>query len=175
MIQAPDYAEALLAWRIWRVARAGDGFALTSIIQRTAWPAGRSLTAECLRCPSLLARLRRRPRHEAPETRCECGIYGASLEQVSPYLAETPRTGVGRVLGLVSLWGTVVECERGYRASCAYPARIYVPVDASNDPDFDALTIAAGLERYGVPTELVEADCRRALRQLAAHRAAPAA
>ena len=32
-----------------------------------------------------------------------------------------------RVLGRVSLWGDVVECAWGWRASFAYPAQIYVP------------------------------------------------
>jgi hypothetical protein len=168
MSLAPDYAEPLLAWRTWRVARREGALALQSVVMRSVWAAGRPMNAECLHGPSLLARLRRRPHHQAPETRCECGIYGASLTQAVPYLAETPCSGVGRVLGLVALWGVVIECERGYRASCAYPSRIYVPSDASHDPTLDAAALAEALETYGVPVELVPADCRHAATALGA-------
>ncbi len=33
-----------------------------------------------------------------------------------------------RVMGKVSLWGTVIETEHGYRASHAYPLRLYIPL-----------------------------------------------
>jgi hypothetical protein len=36
---------------------------------------------------------------------------------------------LGRVAGRVRLWGTVVECERGWRASHAYPSRLLVALD----------------------------------------------
>jgi hypothetical protein len=140
---------------------------------RSVWAPGRPMIAECMHGPSLLERLGQRPRHEAPENRCECGIYGASLEQAMPYLAETPCSGVGRVLGLVALWGVVIECERGYRASCAYPSRLYVPSDASYDPTLDAAAIAERLAPSGVPVELVPADCRHTAVALGA--SAPAA
>src|SRR5204862_488512 len=48
---------------------------------------------------------------------------------------------VCRILGEVVLWGHVVETEAGWRASHAYPARLYVP-DAE---------IAAALAAYSVP------------------------
>jgi N-formylglutamate amidohydrolase len=35
-------------------------------------------------------------------------------------------------MGTVSLWGTVIEGELGYRASHAYPHRLYVPVNRAH-------------------------------------------
>ena len=54
-------------------------------------------------------------------------------------------------LGRVSLWGLVVECERGWRASHAYPERILLPVrpGAGAAEELDALT--AALSVYGMP------------------------
>jgi hypothetical protein len=162
---APDYAEALLDWRSWRIVRRGDGLALTSAVQRTVWPAQRTLTAECLRSPSLIARVRRRPHHQAPDLHCQCGIYGATLTQAGSYLGDTPGMELGRVLGLVALWGLVIECERGYRASSAYPSRLYVPADAVRE--LDAQAIASGLACYQVPVEPIAADWRHAVQALA--------
>ncbi len=72
---------------------------------------------------------------------------------------------VHRVIGTVSLWGTVVECEHGWRAEYAYPRRIYVPVTARRRlflvgglrrPAPPAEKIAVQLADYAVPVELVE-------------------
>ena len=157
---APDFAEAIQAWRAWRVVSRDGLLLLCSIVQRTLWPASEVFRAECLRSPNFLQRLGRRSPHPAPGRTCECGIYGTTVQQVGHYLSETPRTGVGKVFGLVSLWDTVVECERGYRAGCAYPARIFVPSDAGNSSSHDPHVIAVGLEHYGVPVERV-AECSR--------------
>jgi hypothetical protein len=68
-------------------------------------------------------------RHNAPRERCGCGIYAADLETLASYMNElrTVSGGLQRVVGLVSLWGVVVECEHSWRAAHAYPAAIYVP------------------------------------------------
>jgi hypothetical protein len=73
---------------------------------------------------------------------------------------------VHRVIGTVSLWGTVVEGERGWRASHAYPRRIYVPVPSRRAwlnpvgglrrPALPPAEIAYALAEYGVTVELVE-------------------
>lgn len=170
--EAPDFAEAIQAWRAWRVVRRDGRLRLCSVVQRTVWPARAALRAQCLRSPSLLQRIRRRDAHEAPRRLCECGIYGTSAEQVVDYLTQTPRTGAGRVFGLVSLWDTVIECDRGYRAGSAYPARIYVPSDASNEGEDGWAEIAFGLQHYGVPVETVSAPSREAVASVAEQAAA---
>lgn len=179
MNEAPDFIEPLEAWRAWRVVHK-DGewslhrdrdFSLGSIVQRTLWPAGEALVAECLgRRP--FGRLRRMHRHDAPETRCECGIYAASLELVGQYVAEAPCRGVARVLGRVALWGTVIECKRGFRASHAYPTRIYVPADAGDPWRIGWDEVAFGLSHYGVPIEPLAARAAEATRHLAERQAA---
>lgn len=166
MSEAPDFAEPFTAWRVWRVIRSAGVYWLGSVVQDTRWPPGAPLRAECL-VRRIFGR-RRRIGHEAPHMKCECGIYGTSLEGVSPYLADAPCRGVARVVGRVALWGTVVECDRGYRASEAYPLELYVPVDAGEPWLADWREIAFGLARYGVPIEPLDspaADAQRLLVQ----------
>jgi len=89
-------------------------------------------------------------------------VYAAALERIGQYLAEAPCRSVSRVLGRVSLWGTVVECERGFRAASAYPARISVPADAGRPWGVDWEEVALGLWDYGVPVEPLSAYSRNA-------------
>jgi hypothetical protein len=167
--RAPDFVEPLEAWRVWKVVRRDSVFSLGSVVQRTVWPAGEALVAECL-SGSRLSRLlrRRKARHDSPDVGCQCGIYAAGLETVGQYAADAPFSGVSRVLGQVALWGTVVECERGYRASYAYPTRIYVPADAGEQWRIGWDEVALGLCRYGVPVEPLAARAAEATRFLAA-------
>jgi hypothetical protein len=167
--RAPDYAEPLEAWRVWKVVRRDGVYSLGSVVQRTVWPAGAALVAECLAGGRLSGLLRRRKRrHEAPDVHCDCGIYAAGLELVGQYAADAPFSSVSRVLGEVSLWGTVVECARGYRASHAYPKRIFVPADAGEAWRVGWDEVALGLCRYGVPVEPLAARAADATRFLAA-------
>jgi hypothetical protein len=74
---------------------------------------------------------------------------------VSYYWHESAgRWSKARVFGRVALWGKVVECERGWRATRAYPSRIYVPADTRLG-SADEVEIAAQLTEYGVPVELL--------------------
>jgi hypothetical protein len=161
--RAPDFVEALEAWRVWRVVDRDSELSLGSVIYATIWPAGDPLIAECLRNASFAGSVRHTPPHDAPDTNCGCGIYGAGLDEVGHYLSE-PLTyeGVARVLGRVALWGSVVECERGFRASHAYPVALYVPSDASREPRSGAEDIARRLGRYGVPVEVLPTPSRDA-------------
>jgi hypothetical protein len=64
----------------------------------------------------------------------------------------------------------VVECERGWRAECAYPASLAVPAPLPRAPKRHILrrrrqgsfrpaaAIAAALCEYGVPVELVACE-----------------
>jgi len=170
VIAAPDYAEALDAWRVWRVVKVDGGHSLASVVQAVVWPAGEALTAECLRAAAperLLRRLVRRPCHEAPEFDCQCGIYAGALEHVEQYLKELIGDRKGpRVLGRVALWGSVVECERGFRASHAYPQRIFVPADTRDSRGTGWQEIAVGLSHYGVPVEPIASRAEEAARVL---------
>lgn len=171
MSEVPDYIEPFHGWRAWKVVRCDGHYGLASVVQRTLWPAGEALAAECLGLPRVLP-WSRRHRHDAPEARCECGIYATTLERVGQYVAEAPCRGVARVLGEVALWGTVVECERGLRASHAYPARIYVPADAGHPWRISWEEVAFDLCRYGVPVEPLASRAADAPLYLAARKAA---
>src|SRR5262249_60225892 len=98
------------------------------------------------------------PVHGAPVSRCSCGIYATSdpeLAAESLYLyseVHQPHV-VYRAVGLVSLWGSVVEGECGWRASRAYPKRLFLP--PSQRPE-DVERIRDGLADYGVPVEILD-------------------
>jgi hypothetical protein len=155
---APDYAEAFEAWRVWRVVRHDGVCALASVVKRTVWPAGEPLTAECLRALPLLDWLRRRRPHAAPEPQCECGIYAAGLDCVRGYLTDALPEARARVIGRVALWGSVVECERGFRATHAYPISLYVPLPRGGRARASVLEVARELERYEVPVQVLQVD-----------------
>lgn len=171
-MSAPDYAEPFRAWRVWKVVRRDGGYYLGSVVQRTLWPVREALTADCLRLPRMFPRLRRNARHAPPEPACDCGIYATSLDRLDQYLADAPLGASARVLGEAALWGTVIECEHGFRASHAYPARIYVPADAGGPWRISWDDVAFGLWSYGVPVEPLPARAAEATRHLRARQAA---
>jgi hypothetical protein len=168
-VEAPDYAEPLDGWRVWRVVAREGGLLLGSVVKRTQWPIGEPLVADCLRRRSPLRR--RRSAHDAPDFECECGIYATTLELVGRYLLDSfPIDAVALVLGRVALWGTVVECERGHRASHAYPLELYVPSDAAKRGKLAPIELADRLSPYSVPVEVLSAPGDEALRILSASR-----
>jgi hypothetical protein len=146
---APDYVEALDAWRLWEVEKVGAEPRLRSLYRICFWPIGVPLEA---RCEAHRFRLRRAS-HSAPAATCSCGIYGAPFELIRKKLAIDHGLPPGClfVIGTVSLWGDVVECERGWRAAFAYPSRLFVPCGSPG-----AAGQAVGLGDYGVPVELVD-------------------
>jgi hypothetical protein len=133
---------------------------LSSVVYDVAWQPGETLVAECLRQRRAARRPWRKERltHAAPEERCQCGIYAIDDPfELGSYLDSryADRDGAHRIVGRVSLWGTVVESERGWRASHAYPAHFYVPLPRERCDRAEAEAIAAGLAEYGVPIEVV--------------------
>jgi hypothetical protein len=151
---APDYVEPIVAWRLWYAVEDDDYTLLSSIIHRTLWPHRQPLVAMC-RCfrPPFWPFNRRL--HQAPAAGCKCGIYAASAATVRTYLPEQfALTGALPVIGRVSLWGVVHECERGWRASHAYPERLFVPiVDLESER---AARIIDDLRAYGVPVRAID-------------------
>ncbi len=149
---APDYAEPLCAWRLWEVEDVGGAPRLRSLYRLSFWPVGAPFEA---RCEAQRLRLSRPPRHAAPSETCSCGIYGAPFELIRRKLAidDGLPPGCLFVIGTVSLWGDVLECERGWRAALAYPGRLFVPLGF-----LGAAERAVGLRDYGVPVELLEAS-----------------
>jgi hypothetical protein len=147
---APDYMEPVQAWRLWEVEYLGAAPRLRSLYRICFWPVGSPFEA---RCEAHRLRLPRRPRHAAPTATCSCGIYAVPFELIRKRLALHDGLPRGRslVIGTVSLWGDVLECQRGWRAAFAYPSRLFLPRDATGAKDR-----AAGLLDYGVPIELLD-------------------
>jgi hypothetical protein len=148
----PDYVEPVVAWRAWYAVDDGLSTSLSSVVHRASWPDGEPLVARCCRLRNVVWPLSRR-KHEAPAAGCRCGIYGGELETVRSYLpdcfvADMQVPVVGRVL----LWGVVHEHELGWRASFAYPERLYVPVLGRRSE-----RVIRDLRRYGVPVQAVAA------------------
>jgi hypothetical protein len=165
-MRVPDAIEPVVGWRCWRVVDAPAGFRLLSACRQVPWSPGRPLRAAC------------EPRgHAEPTLDCTCGIYAAA-EPVVPaaYLpphikaTATIRTqallnyDVVMAVGLVALWGEVVECSFGWRAQFGYPARLFLPRGIRHfrrrgrvAESFDSTRVGAELgEGYGVPVEVVE-------------------
>jgi hypothetical protein len=159
--RAPDFAESVQAWRGWYVLRRERKVLLRSLYFPLLWEPGRHAEAECLhRC---VLRPWRRREHGAPQERCDCGIYATTtptaaadyLRFVQPAPVETILYAIGRV----SLWGLVVECERGWRGSYAYPAALYLPMRLlAGLSRVTKREVADGLARYGVPVKVADAS-----------------
>jgi hypothetical protein len=142
------------------VVEEAEGARLSSVVYPTVWPLRCELVAVCQRRRQLRRWLTAEEPHPAPGECCQCGIYAASdPTRLRPYLtghaADARSSGrlLGRVAGRVLLWGTVVECEHGWRGSHAYPEWIYV--HSGTDWPLDADQLNGALASYGVPVERV--------------------
>lgn len=160
---APDYAEPTVGWRLWLVVADGGYFWLESLLYESRWSPRRALDARCVphrRCFLCnQAEVQAAATHHAPDPECNCGIYAAAdPATLASYLDSgyPGRVTVDRVLGQVRLWGTVIECERGWRGEHAYPERLWVlRRPYSDQPAEQPFRIAAGLRDYGVPISLL--------------------
>lgn len=106
---APDYIFPVVGYRVWQ----WDATELKSL-NGIGWHPGQALAFEC----------REQRCHETPQANCTCGIYA------SKSLDHLRRLGYldNRIHGEVSLWGSVVEHEEGWRAQFAYPKEFLVPI-----------------------------------------------
>jgi hypothetical protein len=149
-LAVPDAVEAIVGWRAWAISEVAGAFRLRSVVAPTLWPAREVLEADCLR-PGLRLFRRRRFGHRPPSEACECGIYAADASTAASY--GTPPAG------RVALWGVVVECEHGWRASHAYPYEIVIPVHRFRDDTLVPLeALAFDLTAYGVPVTVVDEE-----------------
>ena len=109
------YLEPILGWRAWKVEHGR----LYSTVFGTLWPERHRLEATCgLGGRSSPGGLR--GVHEAPSAGCQCGIYALMAPEDAEYLARQITPPDVPAVGRVSLWGRVIETERGYRAQYAY-------------------------------------------------------
>jgi hypothetical protein len=162
----PDYAAPLVGWRTWTAAAGKSGPALRSVVFECRWPPRERLVAICRHQPRsrLLTRLLRLEPHEAPDERCECGIYAVFAPDLALlYMGRLGLRGAGfALIGRVALWGRVIECERGWRGTFAYPTHLYL-LQGSRRKGPAARALAGRLAIYGVPVEVVEAGTMEAL------------
>jgi hypothetical protein len=149
---APDYCEPVIAWRFWYAVEHDGEAQLTSVYYPVEWPKRTALAAACDRPRFPFFRL-----HGAPAKPCRCGIYAARPDALRALIEDDPlQPATPTVIGRVALWGRVVECERGWRASRAYPERLFV---TSRGGTRERLArIAGGLRGYGVPVAALAAS-----------------
>jgi hypothetical protein len=139
---------AVLGWRAWAVTRTSRGVRLASPLFDHLWLPGEPAVASCLRHEDRFAPPLLDAHAAATLTECSCGFHAVrDPADALSYLhgRDAPST-LCRVLGEVTLWGDVLQTEAGWRATLAYPARLYVP---------DAL-LAEELAVYGVSVSSAE-------------------
>ncbi len=136
-----ETADLVVGWRAWIVTETASGLRLGSVLHDVLWANDEPAVAACRLHEDPFAELL--PPHPVPGLVCNCGFHAARdpVDALS-YLRGRDEAGtVCRVLGEVALWGHVVVTEAGWRASNAYPARLYVADRA----------VADALSVYGVP------------------------
>lgn len=110
--------DPIRAWRCWRYGtRTGH---LESTIRSTLWLPCERLTAQCLCGTAGSIRCK-----HAPNEDCSCGIY-AWLDRADLHRLVRIEDETVPVWGEVSLWGDIVQHERGVRAQYAYPYALYM-------------------------------------------------
>ena len=136
-----ESSRLVAGWRAWVVTETPAGLRLGSVLHDLVWPHGRPLVAECRREDDPFA-VSIGP-HPVPGAECNCGFHAARdpVDALSYARGRDDPGTVCRILGEVFLWGHVLETEGGWRASHAYPGRLYVA----------DVEIAAALTGYSVP------------------------
>lgn len=110
--------EPVVGWRIWRVVDER----LRAVVWGTPWEPRVRFEAVCRAEPSIFWPDERfPPAHESPGLACECGVYALADREDAELLAREKVDGDVIALGRVSLWGSVLEGERGWRGRYAYP------------------------------------------------------
>ena len=166
MTGAPDFCEPVVGWRLWSIGSEDGHARLASHVSPAVWQPGRELVAAC----SARRRDLRRPwrthptDHAAPAPGCTCGVHAmAAVGALGTYLPAPDRPYawmrplVRQAIGRVALWGEVVEGSRGWRASRAYPAEVWLPqLDIDGNDIAGVEEIALDLADYGVPVRVCD-------------------
>jgi hypothetical protein len=120
-MSSPDYIEPFLGWK--GLLASADG-RLFSPQWRDEWPAGEAFVATCAN-----------KKHKPPVASCGCGIYAVdAFEALRAHDYHWEKEGDDEALGHyvwviaeINLWGEVRKGQIGFRASKAYPKKVYVP------------------------------------------------
>ena len=152
----------LQAYRCWHVNWDGDQPVLRSVYNPTIWPADAPLRATCVKgsgsfaawVRALFSRTAKAATHPAPAWGCQCGVYGLThlhgneLEEVPRVPGRDPERGAV-ALGVVLLWGRVIQHAHGYRAEYARPLKILKIAQPPRARGVDSLLDAVA-QRYAV-------------------------
>jgi hypothetical protein len=135
----PDYMETLTGWRVWSVSHGK----LESLGVNEWWKPRRAVPARCNRS-SLTLFGNPHSGDDSPSHSCTCGYWSFKSENELKDVARDYEDIA--VVGTVSIWGKVIECENGYRSEYAYPKELWL--------------LKPGLEflswTYGVPVRKAE-------------------
>jgi hypothetical protein len=133
---------AVIGWRAWVLHEGIDGPELRSVVYQHLWRARQPLSVACEPGGCLAARWPSQPH--------SCGIHAFKERAEAERFPETWESrradGAGvstYLIGQVSLWGRVIEHERGYRGQFAYPFALWLPSGLRRHA-------AALVRRYGV-------------------------
>jgi hypothetical protein len=136
-----EISHVVVGWRAWTVRDTPGGLRLGSVLHDFVWAVGDVAVAACRRDEDPFAL----PIavHPVPDAACNCGFHAArdSADALSYLRGRDEPDTQCRILGEVAVWGHVIETEAGWRASMAYPSRLYVADPAA----------AEALAVYGVP------------------------
>lgn len=105
-------------WRAWNLSGGPTPLLHPVSVDGGPWSPREVFEARC----ESGSPLRRWRQHEAPARRCRCGIYAA--RSLKDFDRPRPAWPPAAVVGTVSLWGRVIEHDRGWRAAAAYPGRL---------------------------------------------------
>jgi hypothetical protein len=142
-----ELSSPVTGWRAWTVVETPAGLRLGSVLHDLVWPTGRLVLAECRLDEDPFAAAM--APHPVPGAECSCGFHAArdAADALSYARGRDEPGTICRILGEVMLWGHVLQTESGWRASHAYPARLYV-ADAE---------LAGALAAYGA--DISSAEC----------------
>jgi hypothetical protein len=113
--------EPIGGWRAWRIVRLADGgLRLAPTTPRPHWEPGRAPAATCSGSHTRLYFVldQTAEPHRSPDKYCTCGYHATK----DPARLVRPGGPAGAI-GLVSMWGRVIEHANGWRAEHIYPAR----------------------------------------------------
>jgi hypothetical protein len=143
--QTPDFMEPRYGWRAWAIEAELPSFGLPPKLHSVSWgyywAPRRKAAADCSRAyPCSEPRVRQSHGKDVevvvgvPGEDCSCGFYSAKTFehlQSMGYHVYYPDSGRFTVVGKVYNWGKVVECQTGWRSQYAYPAKLFVPIEAA--------------------------------------------
>jgi hypothetical protein len=142
----PDFMEPMYGWRAWAVDAELPDFGLSpklfSVSWGYYWTPRKKCGAECARPYPCSSPVKKRDLDGedvevvigVPGEHCSCGFYSAKTFehlQSMGYHVYYENSRRFTVVGRVYNWGKVIECQTGWRSEFAYPAKLFVPIEAS--------------------------------------------